>query len=238
MPLTKDTTKLAHLLIEGAEKVFANAEALYREATILANHSAWPRALVLHQISLEECAKIDALGAAVTSLLLGQDVDIPKLQRALRSHEFKNKSNAYFLPATDAELQARDDADFEGADREFKRLQKEFHTQSNDDKNASLYVEYKVGFTSPQEVAGEEDFIRVRKLNDEFMAGSFHFVKMLRSWAVDFNAAAERAHMVVNALGINDVPKLQDDGFKNFFNSQEGRFKDLVDSMKSEMKSD
>lgn len=86
MELSSGTVTLAHLLIDGAVKVFANAEALYSEATILANAEAWPRALFLHQISLEECAKIEMLAAAVTSLLLGHEVDLKQLGRVFSQH--------------------------------------------------------------------------------------------------------------------------------------------------------
>jgi hypothetical protein len=39
MPLTDEAAALTHHLIAGGEKVFTNAEALYSEATILANSS-------------------------------------------------------------------------------------------------------------------------------------------------------------------------------------------------------
>ena len=65
MTLKTETIATVQALIEGASKTFANAEALYSEATILANCQAWARALVLHQISSEECAKIEMLGATV-----------------------------------------------------------------------------------------------------------------------------------------------------------------------------
>jgi hypothetical protein len=48
--------------LRGAQKVFANAEALNGEARILAGAGATSRALFLHQISLEECAKIQIIG--------------------------------------------------------------------------------------------------------------------------------------------------------------------------------
>jgi AbiV family abortive infection protein len=134
MPLTDEAAALAHHLIAGAEKMFANAEALYNEATILANGRAWPRALFLHQIALEECAKVDTLGAAVTSLLMGHEVNIEALRRVFRRHEYKNKANAYFLPTTEAERLARDSGDFDAARQEFKQRQEAFHEESNSDK--------------------------------------------------------------------------------------------------------
>jgi hypothetical protein len=44
-------------LTRGAEKTFQNAETLFLEAKILSSAGALSRALFLHQISLEECAK-------------------------------------------------------------------------------------------------------------------------------------------------------------------------------------
>ena len=62
-------------LARGAQKTFDNADALYREAKLLGAAGALDRALFLHQISLEECAKIEIMGAWVTSLLAGYTVD-------------------------------------------------------------------------------------------------------------------------------------------------------------------
>lgn len=49
-------------LLRGVEKTFENAEALFREASLLAQARCLSRALFLHQISLEECGKIEILG--------------------------------------------------------------------------------------------------------------------------------------------------------------------------------
>ena len=43
----------------GAEKTFDNAERLFHEAELLAKGGAVARALCLHQISLEECSKVN-----------------------------------------------------------------------------------------------------------------------------------------------------------------------------------
>jgi hypothetical protein len=70
---------LLGVLVRGAEKTFDNAEKLYFEAETLAKTGATARALCLHQISLEECAKVETLGAWATSLLAGQKVDADKV---------------------------------------------------------------------------------------------------------------------------------------------------------------
>jgi AbiV family abortive infection protein len=43
----------------GAQLIFENAEALYNEAQTLGQSGSFARAAALHQISMEECAKID-----------------------------------------------------------------------------------------------------------------------------------------------------------------------------------
>lgn len=63
------------VLLQGARSAFANALWLFRKASILADAGAVARAVCLHQISLEECSKVDNLGAWATSLVLGHDVD-------------------------------------------------------------------------------------------------------------------------------------------------------------------
>lgn len=228
MPLTDEAAALAHRLIAGAEKIFANAEALFSEATILANSRAWPRALFLHQIALEECAKVDALGAAVVSLLMGHEVNINALRRAFRHHEYKNKANAYFLAATEAERQARDSGDIDAARREFKQRQDAFHEESNTDKNASLYVDFGNTFTSPQDLISEEVFVKVRKRNEEFMSIAFHHVKMLRGWACDLKRSAKEVTGALSALGIADLDRGDQEQFKSFLDSLDDKIRELV----------
>jgi AbiV family abortive infection protein len=72
------------VLVRGAEKTFDNAERLYFEAEILAKAGATARALCLHQISLEECSKIESVGAWAASLLSGLGVDQSKVLAAFR----------------------------------------------------------------------------------------------------------------------------------------------------------
>lgn len=219
MQLSDAAITLAHQLITGAEKTFANAEALFSEATLLANSKAWPRALLLHQISLEECAKVDSLGAAVTSLLMGHEVDVEALRRALRRHEYKNKANAYFLPISEVERLARASGNLDDAHQEFRRLQKAFHEESNNDKNASLYVDFGETFTSPLELISEEVFVKVRTRNEEFMSIAFNHIRMLRGWAGDLKRSAEQVTEALSALGIADLEAGNKEQFKSFLDS-------------------
>lgn len=115
----------------GAEKTFQNAEALYNEARLLGKAGAFSRALFLHQISLEECSKIEILGAWATGHLMGHTVDKTKLKRALASHASKNRNNAYFLPGSAEEEAAKKSGDVDGAMEAFKKLQDEFHIKAN-----------------------------------------------------------------------------------------------------------
>jgi AbiV family abortive infection protein len=88
-----DRTFLSALVL-GAEKTFDNAEKLYFETALLAKADAIARALCL-QISLEECSKVENLGAWIASLLSGLPVDQNKVLAAFGRHSSKNKSNAY-----------------------------------------------------------------------------------------------------------------------------------------------
>jgi AbiV family abortive infection protein len=233
MPLTEEAHALAHRLIDGAEKTFANAEALYQEATILANSAAWPRALFLHQIALEECANVDSLGAAVISVFMGHAVDIDRLRRAFRRHDYKNKANAYWLPVTENERQARDSGDVSAAREAFKQLQAAFHEESNDDKNASLYVDFADAFTSPLDLISH--FAKVRQRNDEFMSIAFQHVRMLRGYAADLDRAAADVTEALSLLGIADIERRGTDQLKSFLDSFDDKLQELVRKRRSEL---
>jgi AbiV family abortive infection protein len=114
-----DRTLLSELA-DGARKVFANAEALYLEAKLLGDVAAISRALFLHQISLEECAKIETIGAWATSLLAGIAVDEKQVLAGFASHSGKNGTNAYMLEATAKEKAAKELGDWNTAREEFK----------------------------------------------------------------------------------------------------------------------
>jgi AbiV family abortive infection protein len=82
-------------LVRGAELTFQNAEQLFSEAVLLRKNGHLNRALFLHQISMEECAKIDILGAWATNLMSSGVVDLARLTKAIRNHKAKNYTNAY-----------------------------------------------------------------------------------------------------------------------------------------------
>jgi AbiV family abortive infection protein len=169
------------VLVRGAEKTFDNAEKLYLEAELLAKAGATARALCLHQISLEECSKIESMGAWATALLSGLDVDQNKVLGALRRHSSKNKNNAYMLEGSQAEKDAKTRDDWETVREEFKKLQMEFHEASNDAKNASLYVDWKDGeFVSPSEQITPEMLAQIIGRNQTFLGYASNSLKMLK----------------------------------------------------------
>ncbi|MHC4049513.1 AbiV family abortive infection protein [Bradyrhizobium sp. 25ACV] len=73
----------------------------------MAKAGATARALCLHQISLEECSKVENIGAWATSLLSGLPVDQNKVLASFRRHSAKNKGNAYMLKGSQAEKNAK-----------------------------------------------------------------------------------------------------------------------------------
>jgi len=169
------------VLVRGAEKTFDNAERLFFEAELLAKAGAVARALCLHQISLEECSKVNNLGAWAVSLVLGFEVDQKKVLAAFGRHAAKNKSNAYMLKGSEAETDAKARGDWEAAMEAFRHTQDEFHETSNRAKNASLYVDWVDGeFTAPSERITKEMLAKITERNAEFLGYAQSGLKMLK----------------------------------------------------------
>lgn len=182
-----DQASLA-VLVRGAEKTFENAERLFFEAELLAKAGAVARALCLHQISLEECSKVNNLGAWGVSLVLGFEVNQKKVLAAFGRHASKNKSNAYMLKGSEAETDAKALGDWEAAMEAFRQTQDEFHETSNRAKNASLYVDWADGeFAAPSERITSEMLAQITGRNAEFLGYAQNGLKMLRR----FEAAPE-----------------------------------------------
>jgi AbiV family abortive infection protein len=175
-----DNAPLA-VLLRGAEKTLDNAERLFFEAELLAKAGAVARALCLHQISLEECSKVNNLGAWAVSLVLGFEVDQKKVLAAFGRHAAKNKSNAYMLKGSEAETDAKTRGDWEAAMEAFRQTQDEFHETSNRAKNASLYVDWVDGeFAAPSERITDEMLGEITERNAEFLSYAHNGLKMLR----------------------------------------------------------
>lgn len=173
-------------LAEGASKVLNNATDLFREASALYGSGSYCRAVFLHQISLEECAKIEMLGALAVSMLAGQEPTFEKLKAAFASHKAKNYLNAYGLPPTKAESDARRDKRWSDASKAFAQKQVAFHSESNTTKNASLYVDLQGGtFVAPIERIDEAMVVRIADANAEILRGVQLKVAMLNHWVKD-----------------------------------------------------
>lgn len=180
-------------LARGAQMTFENADALYHEAKILGAAGALGRALFLHQISLEECAKIETMGAWATSLLAGIPVDQKKVLAGFASHGRKNRTNAYMLEGSAEEQAAKARGDWKAALEEFKMLQTEFHEKSNDAKNASLYVDFEDGkFVAPVERITDALLAETAARNETFLGLMYPKLEMLLKWDRAPEEAQER----------------------------------------------
>jgi len=180
-------------LARGASLALANAEALFSEAQALFACGALARALFLHQISLEECAKIEILGWCATGHLMGEPVDLSKMRSRFTSHRAKNFTNAYMLPACEAELEARGRADWRASLEAFKEKQASFHQEANDRKNAALYVDYVDGvFVSPQDRVTREMVRETADRNHQFIELMRPCVEMLSRWATEGSEQVRR----------------------------------------------
>lgn len=180
-----ETSVLVGVLAEGAAKILDNASDLQREAVLLHAAGALSRSLALHQISLEECSKVDMLGAWASGKLMGYEgPDLDGMAKIFANHRAKNYNNAYMMPPDDAELSAREEGASGEALRAFKAMQAEFHAQSNVAKNASLYVDLKNGeFTAPKERITEEMVGDIAALNERFLGQAELMVRMLFRWS-------------------------------------------------------
>lgn len=211
MPLTAEARTLAEALIDGARKTVMNADELFDEARLLADAGHVARALLLHQISLEECGKLEMLYVATAEVLRGQAVDMKRLSRAFSKHVAKNRTNAYFLANSDAELAAEKQDDIGAAHEAFNELQAEFHEKSNDLKNASLYVDYDGTFRAPREVISAEHLDKVFNRNCAFMSMAFDKLGILLRWGTDLDAAAVEVAQWWAALGVDDFARNKSD---------------------------
>ena len=197
MPLeeTPDDAERRSLLSEiarGAKETHKNAEQLFREATLLKDNGVLNRALFLHQISMEECAKVEILGACATNLLMGGEVDATKLAATLASHKAKNLTNAYMLEPNEEESAARIRGDWKGEAEAFSKHQAEFHLESNTAKNNSLYVDFIDGkFVTPSERITMEMVSEIATLNESYLGLMYPKLDMLLKWENDIDGIGE-----------------------------------------------
>ena len=186
-PLSDDERKaLLREFERGADLIFSNAEQLYHEAEALRNNGSFARSLFLHQISIEECAKIEMIGWSASSLLMGNGIDLEIVASEFRSHKMKNHTNAYMARLTEKEIEARMQGNWKESVAAFKQFQTQFHQEVNSAKNASLYVDFKGGkFSAPSEVVTEEVLKMFWGLNHYFLQVSFPYLRLLQRIAND-----------------------------------------------------
>lgn len=190
-PSDKDKALLAEL-VRGAEVCFANAEELFQEASLLREHEHFSRSIFLHQIAMEECAKVDMIGAAATALTLGLPIDIDALAKAFRDHKAKNFTNAYMAKASEAEAAARKANDYKAVLKAFRSSQREIHGYLNTAKNASMYVDFRDGkFIAPEDVVNEEFALLIAALSYYFMSVTQPLLRPLRRMLDDPNLHSE-----------------------------------------------
>jgi AbiV family abortive infection protein len=189
-----------NVLIRGAQAAFANAQELFFEAAILGKAGHLSRALFLHQISMEECGKVDLLSGWIAGELLGFQQDTKKLERALASHEAKNIANAYMLELSEEEKLARQRKDWKGERNVFTRVKREFHEKSNRAKNAALYVDIKDGnVTTPQGSITTNMVAEIALQNERYLGLMQQSVRSMSKWARTRRAPRKHSTNCTNA---------------------------------------
>ncbi len=184
---------------DGARIIFENAEALYEEAQNLGQAKSFARAAALHQISMEECAKIDMLGAYTVSILTGHDIEDERIGKIFRDHKAKNHANAYNAIPTPQEQEARERGDLASASAAFKEFQRHFHVEVNTIKNAALYVDFLEGrFISPKDAIPEQIAIALMAMNADFLQRSALFIRLFQRMEGDPQKFADAARRCVD----------------------------------------
>ncbi|WP_426411192.1 AbiV family abortive infection protein [Bradyrhizobium ganzhouense] len=184
-------------ITKGTLAAFENAERLYFEATVLAGAKAYSRALFLHQISMEELAKVEALGALASNVLIGGHVDLVAATKQFTHHKAKNYINAYMLPHSETEEAAMKAGDVDASIRAFKERQAAFHRESNDAKNAALYVDLVDGaFVAPAERVTKSMVKAMARQNESFLG----LMAPKRDMMVKWNENPDAAIPIMNSL--------------------------------------
>jgi AbiV family abortive infection protein len=182
----KKTNALLQTYVRGGELIRENAEQLYHEACLLKTHGALARAAALHQLSNEECGKLEMLGSFAMAAVMGRPAKPSDIAKAFRNHEAKNHANAYFSAVSDEERAARDAKDWQSALAIFKRQKKDIHRLFNTGKNASLYVDFSNGaFSAPKDVVDLESAEAMAALNVYFLELTEPYVRLLKRLAAN-----------------------------------------------------
>lgn len=203
MQLSQESRTHAQLLCDGIIKTIKNADELFDEASLLATHGHVARAYLLHQISLEECGKAQMLFASLVTALSSRAVDLRKLSRDMAQHKAKNVINAYYLPMSEAEEAAAEKGDEEARGLAFDQMKRAFHKDSNDLKNAALYVDFVGAFKSPSEAISKANLHDVFTRNREFMSMAMDKLRLLLRWGSDLESAAREVESLWAMLSAN-----------------------------------
>lgn len=178
--MDEKTLALIKEIAKGVQLTFENAEKLYNEATLLGRNGAFARCVCLHQISIEECSKVDSLGAGAMQMAMGFPLDFAKFTKRLREHKVKNFNNAYMSKMGEEERAARERGDDDEARRIFKAQQQAIHDLLNGRKNESLYVDYRDGeFVAPGKSLTEAVATEMQALNGYFLRHAQNHVHLL-----------------------------------------------------------
>lgn len=181
-------------LVRGAELALDNAEQLFEEAELLRERKHFARSVFLHQISMEECAKVDMIGEAATSLILGHPVNLKRLVNGMRDHKQKNFVNSYMSGVSEAEKAAQENNDVKEGIEAFKKWQGEIHLFLNTAKNASMYVDFVDGeFVAPVERIDEQGALAIAAVNRYFMTITGPRLRALKRAFENPTAAAAEA---------------------------------------------
>lgn len=170
----------------GGEIIFDNATQLFNEANLLRQHGALSRALCLHQISNEECGKLEILGWYAMTVVLGGRVNYKQMAKRFRDHKAKNYANSYFAAVVGEERAAKKRRDWVGARKAFRKVQVKLHEVFNSGKNTALYVDFSEGkFIAPKSVITEHDVTAMAALNKYFLDIAAPSVRLLRRLETD-----------------------------------------------------
>lgn len=145
---------------EGIEAITANGADLVREAKVLLEIGAWPRAFALAHLAREEFARVIMLGAAAHRLLAGRTPDWKRLMARLRDHKSKLRQE------TVQNILLMQGLGHEGTS-DFLCALPQIVERRNELKNASLYVNFSEGkFLRPADAVEERVARRTVELAD------------------------------------------------------------------------
>ncbi len=196
-----DTDPIISELANGAELSLENAEELFHEAVFLFKHGSICRSYFLHQISIEECGKIELLGRYATAHLMDFPLKTKKIKSSISNHKAKNTANAYMLPRSEDEENALKEKDWKKAINAFNEQKRDFHQKSNSRKNASLYVDYKnEKFLSPKDQITEKMVQEIAENNYKFIELIRPKVQMFAKWKQEPSVVKENIKVLQNLM--------------------------------------